>query len=62
LVAQGRSSSDIAQVRGTNVRTVHYVIARSLERMGIDPSSEIATRQLEITRFLRASGPIDVVS
>ncbi len=60
LVAQGRSSNYIAQERGTHVRTVHYVIARSLERMGIDPSSEIATRQQEIARFLKDAGPIEI--
>ena len=62
LVAQGRSTSYIAQERGTHVRTVHYVIARSLERMGIDPSSEIATRQQEIASFLRDAGPIEIDS
>ena len=60
LVAQGHSSSDIAQARGTNVRTVQYVIARSLERMNIDPKSEIASRRTAIANFLRAVETIGI--
>jgi DNA-binding NarL/FixJ family response regulator len=56
LVAQGRSSSDIAQARGTNVRTVQYVITRSLERMGIDPQLEVTERRQAVATFLRDAG------
>ena len=56
LIAQGRSSSDIAQARGTHVRTVQYVITRSLERMGIDPQSEVTERRQAVVAFLRDAG------
>jgi DNA-binding NarL/FixJ family response regulator len=59
LVAQGRPSSEIAQARGTSVRTVQYVITRSLERMGIDPQSEVHARRQAIADFLRAAGPVE---
>jgi DNA-binding NarL/FixJ family response regulator len=60
LVAQGRPSGEIAQARGTSVRTVQYVITRSLERMGIDPQSEVNARRQAIADFLRAAGPVDI--
>ena len=56
LVAQGRSSNDIAATRGTNVRTVQYVISRSLERMGIDPNADVTERREAIAAFLRDAG------
>ena len=59
LVAQGRPSGEIAQARGTSVRTVQYVITRSLERMGIDPQSEVHARRQAIADFLRAAGPVE---
>ena len=60
LVAEGKSSNEIAQARGTNVRTVHYVISRSIERMGIDPDSDLASRRRAIATFLQATSPISI--
>lgn len=58
LVAEGKSSNDIALARGTNVRTVQYVISRSIQLMGIDPQSDLASRRRAIAEFLRATDPI----
>ena len=57
LIAEGRSNKDIAQLRGTQVRSVEALIGRTFDQLGIDELGPEGNRRVAAARhYLAACG------
>lgn len=56
LIASGHSNEQIAATRGTSVRAVEYLVARTFAAAGIDEASRGNRRSQAVRAFLEASG------
>ena len=57
LIAEGRSNKDIAQLRGTQVRSVEALIGRTFDQLGIDELGPEGNRRVVAARhYMTACG------
>lgn len=56
LVAEGRSNSQIAEIRGVTVKAVEDTVRRACATLGIDPEAEGNIRVAAARRFFALSG------